>query len=168
MPTKGLSYEIASYGSVDLTLTGSLGSGERGLGALDGLMPAALRPAATVILLRDTPLGPEVWMMERNRAVVKEAIEAVGLRLADPASQISVARIELPLDGPDSSLLYKDMLARGVHVLPCAPFHWADPQGGLRYIRVSLARPLAVVEAAARTLAQSYMELSAVGAARTR
>jgi 8-oxo-dGTP pyrophosphatase MutT (NUDIX family) len=32
-------------------------------------MPADLRPAATVILLRDTPTGPEVWMMERNRAV---------------------------------------------------------------------------------------------------
>ncbi|MDP2306430.1 MAG: NUDIX domain-containing protein [Pseudomonadota bacterium] len=31
--------------------------------------PADLRPAATVILLRDTPDGPEVWMMERNRAV---------------------------------------------------------------------------------------------------
>jgi 8-oxo-dGTP pyrophosphatase MutT (NUDIX family) len=32
-------------------------------------MPAELRPAATVILLRDTPAGPEVWMMERSRAV---------------------------------------------------------------------------------------------------
>ncbi|MDP2316731.1 MAG: NUDIX hydrolase [Pseudomonadota bacterium] len=32
-------------------------------------MPAELRPAATVLLLRDTPEGPEVWLMERNRAV---------------------------------------------------------------------------------------------------
>jgi 8-oxo-dGTP pyrophosphatase MutT (NUDIX family) len=32
-------------------------------------MPADLRPAATVILLRDTPGGPEVWLMERNRKV---------------------------------------------------------------------------------------------------
>jgi aspartate/methionine/tyrosine aminotransferase len=107
-------------------------------------------------------------LVERNRAVVREAVQPVGLRLADPTSEISVARIELPVDGPDSSLLYKDMLARGVHVLPCAPFHWADPQRGLRYIRVSLARPLAAVDTAARTLAQSYMELAAVGAARTR
>ena len=100
-------------------------------------------------------------LLERNRAVVKEAIEAVGLRLADPASQISVARIELPADGPDSSVLYKDMLCRGVHVLPCAPFHWADPKSGLRYIRVSLARPFDTVATAARTMARSYRELLA-------
>jgi aspartate/methionine/tyrosine aminotransferase len=98
--------------------------------------------------------------LERNRAVVKEAIEAAGLRLADPTSQISVARIELPTSGPDSSVLYRDMLTRGVHVLPCAPFYWADPKSGLRFIRVSLARPFETVEAAARALAESYVELS--------
>ncbi len=32
-------------------------------------MPAELRPAATVILLRDGPRGPEVWLMERSRSV---------------------------------------------------------------------------------------------------
>jgi aspartate/methionine/tyrosine aminotransferase len=99
--------------------------------------------------------------LEANRAVVRETLGTVGLRLADPDSQISVARVELPVDGPDSSVLYKDLLARGVHVLPCAPFHWADPESGLRYVRLSLARPHAVVEAGARTLAQSYRELSA-------
>jgi aspartate/methionine/tyrosine aminotransferase len=99
-------------------------------------------------------------LVERNRAVVREAVESVGLRLADPDSQISVARIELPADGPDSSLLYKDLVARGVHVLPCAPFHWADPEDGLRFIRLSLARPYDVVEVGARTLARSYRELS--------
>lgn len=100
-------------------------------------------------------------LVERNRAVIKETIEPVGLRLADPTSQISVARIELPANGPDSSLLYKDMLARGVHILPCAPFHWADPEAGLRCIRVSLARPFGIVESAVRTLARAYRELSA-------
>ncbi len=99
--------------------------------------------------------------LARNRRAVREAIETVGLGLADPASEISVARIELPDDGPDSSLLYKDMLARGVHVLPCAPFHWADPTTGQRYIRVSLARPFATVAAGARTRAQAYRELAA-------
>jgi aspartate/methionine/tyrosine aminotransferase len=103
-------------------------------------------------------------LLDRNRAVVTEEIGAVGLKLADPDSRISVARIELPADGPDSSLLYKDMVARGVHVLPCAPFYWADPQSGARYIRVSLARPYAAVETAARTLARSYLELSAASA----
>jgi aspartate/methionine/tyrosine aminotransferase len=101
-------------------------------------------------------------LVERNRAVVRESIAPVGLELADPTSQISVARIDLPKDGPDSSLLYKDLLERGVHVLPCAPFHWADPDSGLRYIRVSLARPHETVRTAARTLAQAYRELSAV------
>lgn len=102
-------------------------------------------------------------LVERNRALVRESVEKIGLALADPASQISVARIELPSDGPDSAVLYKDMVARGVHVLPCVPFHWADPQGGLRYIRVSLARPYDAVAAAARTLADSYLELSGTG-----
>jgi aspartate/methionine/tyrosine aminotransferase len=101
--------------------------------------------------------------VEHNRTVVREILKAVGLGLADPTSQISVARIELPPDGPDSTLLYKDMVSRGVHVLPCAPFHWADPQSGQRFIRVSLARPFHAVETAARTLAQSYLELSGAG-----
>ncbi|MBB2914111.1 aspartate/methionine/tyrosine aminotransferase [Streptosporangium becharense] len=98
-------------------------------------------------------------LVERNRAVVAQAVEPVGLRLADPASQISVARIGLPADGPDSSLLHKAMLAKGVHVLPCAPFHWADPEEGLRYIRLSLARPYRTVETGARMLAEAYREL---------
>jgi aspartate/methionine/tyrosine aminotransferase len=103
-------------------------------------------------------------VIDRNRAAVRAAIAPTSLRLADPESQISVARVQLPADGPDSSLLYKDMLARGVHVLPCAPFHWADPQAGLRYIRLSLARPFTSVATAARTLAQSYLDLSVAAA----
>jgi hypothetical protein len=95
--------------------------------------------------------------------VVRETIGTVGLSLADPTSEISVARIELPADGPDSAQLYTDLLTRGVHVLPCPPFHWADPKSGLRFIRLSLARPFATVEAAARALVRSYRELSATG-----
>lgn len=104
-------------------------------------------------------------LVARNRAVVREAVRDLGLTLADPTSQISVARIELPAGGPDSSLLYEEMVGRGVHVLPCAPFHWADPEGGLRFIRISLARPFTAVEKAAHTLAQSYLELSALAVA---
>jgi len=99
-------------------------------------------------------------LVERNRAVVQETIEPTGLQLADPDSQISVARIELPAGGPDSSVMYKDLVARGVHTLPCMPFHWADPEGGLRFIRISLARPFEVVERGARTLVQAYHDLS--------
>jgi aspartate/methionine/tyrosine aminotransferase len=131
----------------------------------------SLLSASPVILLLVAALAKD-WVeggydrarahVERNRTVIQETIEKAGLGLADPTSQISVARIELPADGPDSALLYKDMLARGVHVLPCAPFHWADPETGQRFIRVSLARPAHAVETAARTLAQSYLELSGV------
>jgi aspartate/methionine/tyrosine aminotransferase len=132
----------------------------------------SLLSASPVVLLLIARLA-EDWLaggreraralVQRNRAAVEAALREVGLRLADPTSQISVARIELPPDGPDSSLLYKDLVARGVHVLPCAPFHWADQQGGLRYIRVSLARPYGAVETAAHTLAQSYLDLSGAG-----
>jgi aspartate/methionine/tyrosine aminotransferase len=98
-------------------------------------------------------------LLDRNRDVVRQAAESVGLALADPDSQISVARIDLGRDGPDSAVLHKELLARGLHVLPCAPFYWADPDRGLRYIRVSLARPYEVVSAAARTLADAYRHL---------
>lgn len=100
-------------------------------------------------------------LVERNRGVVAEAARSVGLTVADPDSEISVARIRLPENGPDSELLHKDLLERGVHVLPCAPFHWADPAEGLRYIRLSLARPFETVRTAAEALAQSYRSLSA-------
>ena len=100
-------------------------------------------------------------LIARNRATVVDAVEPAGLTLADPDSRISVARIHLPLSGPDSSLLYKDLLNHHIHVLPCSPFHWADPATGQQFIRVSLARPHATVERAARTLAESYLQLSA-------
>jgi DNA-binding transcriptional MocR family regulator len=98
-------------------------------------------------------------LLDRNRNAVRQAAESVGLALADPDSQISVARIDLGRGGPDSAVLHKELLARGLHVLPCAPFYWADPDSGLRYIRVSLARPYEVVSAAARTLAEAYRHL---------
>jgi aspartate/methionine/tyrosine aminotransferase len=98
-------------------------------------------------------------VLDRNRDAVRQAAESVGLTLADPDSQISVARIDLGRDGADSAVLHKELLARGVHVLPCAPFYWADPNRGLRYIRVSLARPYEIVSAAARTLAEAYRDL---------
>jgi aspartate/methionine/tyrosine aminotransferase len=102
-------------------------------------------------------------VIDRNRDVVRQTIQAVGLTLADPDSQISVARIDLGSTGPDSAVLHKELLARGVHVLPCAPFYWADPASGLRYIRISLARPFEIVAAAARRLADAYGDIS-VGA----
>lgn len=137
---------------------------------IDRAFSESLLAASPVVLQLITALAQD-WenggrvraaaAVERNRAAVREAVEGAGLRLADPDSQISVARVELPADGPDSSLLYKDLVTRGVHVLPCAPFHWADPESGQRFIRLSLARPSEVVRTGARKLAESYRRLSA-------
>lgn len=102
-------------------------------------------------------------LVERNRSVVRNELKIAGLGLADPGSKISVARIGLPPDGPDSIDLQREMLGRGVHVLPCPPFHWADPDAGRRFVRISLARPHVTVQAAARTMAQAYRELFAAG-----
>jgi aspartate/methionine/tyrosine aminotransferase len=151
---------------------GLLAYSERTTLPIERAFSESLLAASPVVLQLVTALAAD-WvnggferasaLVHRNRAVVREAVESVGLELADPTSQISVARVELPDDGPDSALLYKDLLARGVHVLPCAPFHWADPQDGLRFIRLSLARPFDTVDTAARTLATAYRELSASG-----
>jgi len=129
----------------------------------------SLLSASPVILLLVKALAAD-WVnggyerarsiIDGNRRVVGRAAESVGLALADPASTISVARIGLPDAGPDSAVLYEAMASRGVHVLPCGPFHWADRAEGLRYIRLSLARPPAAVQAAARSLAQTYAELA--------
>ncbi len=98
-------------------------------------------------------------LIDRNRDAVRDELVSVGLALADPDSQISVARIDLGERGLGSEVLYKELLTRGVHVLPCAPFHWADPESGRRYIRISLARPYEVVSAAARALAAAYRDI---------
>lgn len=100
-------------------------------------------------------------LVERNRTVLRQTIPTVGPVLDDPASQIGVAQIGLPADGPDAWLLYKDLLKRGAHVLPCAPFHWTTPEEGLRFIRLSQARPFETVQAASRALADTYRALSA-------
>jgi aspartate/methionine/tyrosine aminotransferase len=150
---------------------GMLAYSERTRLPIERAFSESLLAASPVVLQLVTALAAD-WvdggyerardLVERNRAVVRAAIEPVGLRLADPRSEISVARVALPDDGPDSSLLYKDILTRGVHVLPCAPFHWAAPDEGLRFIRLSLARPFDVVEVGAQALAASYRDLCVV------
>lgn len=149
---------------------GMLAYSERTKLPIERAFSESLLSASPVVLQMVTALADD-WtsggferaaeLVERHRAVVRDTVTPAGLELADPASRISVARIRLSPHGPDSSVLYKELRARGVHMLPCTPFHWADPDEGLRFIRVSLARPSAVVETAARTLAQAYRELCA-------
>jgi aspartate/methionine/tyrosine aminotransferase len=126
--------------------------------------------AASPVVLQLVKLLAEDWadggyerfraLIDRNRESVRQAAESAGLVLADPDSRISVARIDQGPVGPDSATLHKRLLARGVHVLPCSPFYWASPDSGLRYIRLSLARPPEVVSRAASALADAYRNLS--------
>jgi aspartate/methionine/tyrosine aminotransferase len=149
---------------------GMLAYSERTRLPIERAFSESLLAASPVVLQLVTALAAD-WVdggyeranehVQRNREMARAALEPVGLRLADPTSQISVARVELPDDGPDSALLHKELLTRGVHVLPCSPFHWADPASGLKYIRLSLARPAETVAAAVRAMATAYTELSA-------
>ncbi|WP_207222848.1 aminotransferase class I/II-fold pyridoxal phosphate-dependent enzyme [Herbihabitans rhizosphaerae] len=148
---------------------GMLVFSERHAAAIEAAFAESLLSASPAVLLLVRELARD-WaaggfesaraLVERNRRIVSDEIGRVGLELADPKSEISVARIQLPAGGPDSAKLYREMVGRGVHVLPCPPFHWANPEEGLRLIRVSLARPSDAVEAAARTLASTFAELA--------
>ncbi len=125
----------------------------------------SLLSVSPVILLLVTALARD-WrsggyerardLVNSNRALVREELSTVGLELADPDSKISVARVALRADGPTSEQLYHQLVDLGVHVLPCPPFHWAHPDEGLRFIRLSLARPRAAVVQAAQALATVY------------
>lgn len=149
---------------------GLLAYSERTTLPIERAFSESLLSASPVVLKLVTELAAD-WvsggyeraqaLITRNRTTVRDAIQPAGLTLADPASQISVARVQLPPSGPDSTLLYKDLLNRHIHVLPCAPFHWANPATGHRYIRLSLARPHDTVHEAAHALARSYLALSA-------
>ncbi|HEX6682644.1 MAG TPA: aminotransferase class I/II-fold pyridoxal phosphate-dependent enzyme [Candidatus Limnocylindrales bacterium] len=93
--------------------------------------------------------------LRTNRSILSDALEPAQLHLTDPSAQISVARVTLPSDGPDAENLYHDLVRRGVHTLPCQPFHWARPHEGARFLRLSIARPPATVERAVRELVAS-------------
>jgi enduracididine biosynthesis enzyme MppP len=87
-----------------------------------------------------------------NRALVRGMI---GGPPVDPDSRVSVERIAVP-SGRTGTEAWRDLAAQGVRVLPCRQFHWADPAAGERHLRVSLARPPAVVEAAATAIARYF------------
>jgi enduracididine biosynthesis enzyme MppP len=90
-----------------------------------------------------------------NRAILAEAIEGSGLTLKEPGSRISLAQVSLPPAAGQATDIYQAMLAQGIHVLPCDAFHWADPDGGTRDIRISLARAPQEVRTAAQALARA-------------
>jgi enduracididine biosynthesis enzyme MppP len=88
-----------------------------------------------------------------NRAILAGALAGRQLTMKEPQSRISVAQVSLPA-ASGSGALYQALLARGVHVLPCRAFHWADPQAGAHDIRIALARAPWEVRTAATVLAE--------------
>jgi len=112
---------------------------------------------------RGATSGP-VAVVARNRATVNQGDHRGGAcawrtrhrRSASRADRTAARR------SPDSSELYQDLVGpRHPRTALCAPFHWADPPSGLRFIRLSLARPFATVEEGRQCAGpRSYLRLS--------
>jgi enduracididine biosynthesis enzyme MppP len=94
-------------------------------------------------------------LLASNRALLAHVLAGSPLAVADPDSRISVARVTWGSGGPDADSVYADLAARGLHALPCGPFHWARPEEGRRLLRVALGRARADVSAAAHLLAET-------------
>ncbi len=69
----------------------------------------------------------------------------------DPGSRISVERVCVPARTTGTGLWHA-LRDRGVHVLPCRQFHWANPEAGDRFVRVALSRPPEMISAAATAI----------------
>lgn len=101
-------------------------------------------------------------LVQANRARLTDALRGTRATVVDPDSRISVARVELP-EETDATAVYEALTASGLHVLPCGPFHWAEPGRGERWIRVALGRDEPLIDAAAQRL-RSYFGEGAVDA----
>jgi aspartate/methionine/tyrosine aminotransferase len=95
--------------------------------------------------------------LETNRYLLAKTLADTPMKLTDPDSRISVARVTLPEDGPDAHDAYRALVDRGIHTLPCSRFYWARLADGDRQLRLSLSRPALTVERAAQALAELYL-----------
>jgi agmatinase len=98
-------------------------------------------------------------LVRRNREILVRSIEDTPLTLVDSDSRISVARLALPNGSITAEEFYHLLLRRNVHILPCAPFHWARQHECKTYLRVALARNPEEVEQAGRIIAEIAREL---------
>lgn len=112
--------------------------------------------AVVGLLAQDAAAGGFGQMHEMiavNRSAIRAGLGEAGLAgPPDPHSQVCVERILLP-DGLASSAAYDLLCERGLHVLPCDPFHWNAPAEGANFIRVSLGRDRDLLRTAAGQLA---------------
>jgi enduracididine biosynthesis enzyme MppP len=92
-----------------------------------------------------------------NRRVLRETLADVpGVSFPDQDSVVSVERVHL--QGRDGVRIWEQLSERKVYVLPCRQFHWADPEAGVPYLRVALARERSTVATAAEALRALLLE----------
>jgi aspartate/methionine/tyrosine aminotransferase len=83
----------------------------------------------------------------------------------DHDTRVSISRIRF--DSADEADRARSALrARGVHVLPCNQFHWADPAQGASMIRIALARNRETIGEALARFESVVADLSRVHAFR--
>jgi aspartate/methionine/tyrosine aminotransferase len=89
---------------------------------------------------RDGGLDQLHALIADNRESVAKAVAGLdGVELVDNGSRVSVSRLAFEAGG-HAGAVHDVLRERGVHVLPCAQFHWARPSEGEHLLRVALAR----------------------------
>lgn len=82
-----------------------------------------------------------VELLERNRAIVKDALDGEYFELLVPQIPVSVTWLKIRNQCITATELQKRIYeTAGVYVLPGTYFFWDDKQRGERYIRIALAR----------------------------
>ncbi|WP_213451206.1 aminotransferase class I/II-fold pyridoxal phosphate-dependent enzyme [Rhizomonospora bruguierae] len=100
-------------------------------------------------------------LITENRRIVSDAVGGLDrVELLDPQSRISVGRLRFS-SPTDADRTRRGLYERGVHVLPCRQFHWADQQEGAALLRVALARNGATLAEGMRRLAAAHASLAA-------
>lgn len=135
---------------------------------LMGAFSDMLLSASPMILLLITQLALDAAdggyaelheLIRRNRVILQRSIDGTLFTLTDPDSRISVARLGVPPGTVAADDIYRWLLRRNVHVLPCAGFHWARPREGEARLRVALARSAEEVRTAGSIIAEAAGEL---------
>lgn len=79
-------------------------------------------------------------VVQKNRIQLGNVLKSLPLKVVNSNSKLSVEWVKLP-NKWQSTLFCKWLSRQGVHVLPGAPFYWADKHRGESYIRIALQRP---------------------------
>ncbi|MFB6978537.1 aminotransferase class I/II-fold pyridoxal phosphate-dependent enzyme [Streptomyces scopuliridis] len=79
-------------------------------------------------------------LVAANRERVGKAVAQLdGVQLADGDARVSVSRLAFS-HSRQAGAVHDALRVLGVHVLPCAQFHWAHPDEGRHLLRLALCR----------------------------